>query len=180
MSTATVTGLQTGTWDIDATHSVVGFNVRHMMVSKVRGRFADFSGSVTVEDDFAKSTATGSIKSGSIDTNNADRDAHLRTNDFFDAENHPTIDFVATGVRGGDTVLGDLTIRGTTHPIELDLEITGVGVDAYGKTRAGLSLTGSFNRKDYNVSWNNALDGGGVVVGDKVGIELDLAVVLRD
>lgn len=175
-------GLVAGTWDIDASHSVAGFNVRHMMVSKVRGHFSEFSGSVTIDEDFTKSTAQGTIQTASINTNNADRDAHLRTNDFFNAEEFPTIEYTATGVeaRGADfVVVGEITIRGITKPIELDLEVTGAGPDAWGNTRAGLSLTGSFNRKDFNVSWNNTLDNGGLAVSEKVGVELDLSLVLQ-
>lgn len=183
MSTTTLTtGLQAGVWDIDAVHSTLGFTVRHMMVSKVRGHFSEFEGTINVAPDFASSTGHGSVRTASINTNNADRDAHLRTNDFFGTDEFPTIEFDAKGVRAkGDdyVVFGDITIKGVTKPLELDLEISGVGPDAYGKTRAGLNLTGQINRQDFGVSFNATLETGGVVVSDKVAIELDLAAVLR-
>ena len=182
MSTSTTT-LPAGTWELDAAHSSVSFSVRHLMVSKVRGQFTDFTADIVTAEDPLASKVSAVVQMASIDTRDSGRDEHLRTNDFFDAENHPTIDYKATGVKvKGDNyvVLGELTIRGTTKPIELFLELNGVGVDAYGKTRAGLTLTGSFNRKDFGVSWNNTLDNGGVAVGDKVGVELDLAVILRE
>ena len=181
-STLATTGLKAGVWDIDPVHSTLGFTVRHMMVSKVRGHFREFEGTINVAEDFTKSTGHGTVTTASIDTGTPDRDNHLRTNDFFDAENYPTIEYDAKGVRvkgDGYVVIGDITIKGVTKPLELDLEITGVGLDAYGKTRAGLNLTGQINRQDFGVSWSANLDGGGVVVSDKVNIELDLAAVLR-
>jgi polyisoprenoid-binding protein YceI len=171
-----------GTWDIDPVHSDVSFSVRHMMVSKVRGRFGSITGEITTAEDVTKSTVTATIDATSIDTNNEQRDNHIRSADFFDVGTHPTWTFNSTAVRvdDGDFFLdGELTIKGVTRPVTLALEISGFGPDAYGGTRAGFSATNTINRNDFGVDISMPLDGGGVVVGDKVTINLEIEAVLR-
>jgi polyisoprenoid-binding protein YceI len=166
-----------GTWDIDPVHSDVSFSVRHMMVSKVRGRFGTFSGEITTGQDI-----TGSTVTATIDTNNEQRDNHIRSADFFDVTTHPTWTFTSSAVRvdDGDLFLdGELTIKGVTRPVSMSLEVTGFGPDAYGGTRAGFSAATTINRNDFGVDISMPLDGGGVVVGDKVTITLDIQGVLR-
>lgn len=171
-----------GTWDIDPVHSDVSFSVRHMMVSKVRGRFGSFSGQIVTGEDVTGSSVSATIDATSIDTNNEQRDNHIRSADFFDVANHPTWTFTSTGVRvdDGDLVLdGDITIKGVTRPVVLSLQVEGFGPDAYGGTRAGFSAATTINRNDFGVDISMPLDGGGVVVGDKVTITLEIEAVLR-
>ena len=183
MTTATrIPGYVVGTWDIDASHSTVGFSVRHMMVSKVRGYFRTFSGVLVTAEDPAASTVEATIDMDSIDTRQEQRDAHIRSADFFDVGNHTHMTFRSTEVRtdGADwTVVGDLTIKGITKPVELALELNGFGPDAYGGTRAGFSAKTEISRKEYGVDIDMPMDGGGVVVGDKISIELEIEAVLR-
>ena len=171
-----------GTWDIDPVHSDVSFSVRHMMVSKVRGRFGSFSGEITTAEDVTKSSVTATIDATSIDTNNEQRDNHIRSADFFDVANHPTWAFTSTGVRedDGDLIVdGELTIKGVTRPVVLSLQLEGFGPDAYGGTRAGFSAATTINRNDFGVDIAIPLDGGGVVVSDKVTINIEIEAVLR-
>jgi polyisoprenoid-binding protein YceI len=171
-----------GTWDIDPAHSSVSFKVRHMMVSMVRGRFAAFSGSIRTGERIAESAVTATIDASSIATGNAQRDAHVRSADFFDIDNHPMWTFRSTEVRAqGDEALvhGDLTIKGVTRPVSLELAISGFHVDGSGAARAGFSATTTINRNDFGVDIAMPLDGGGVIVGDKVQVELDIQGVLR-
>jgi len=183
MTTATqIPGYVVGTWDIDASHSTVGFSVRHMMVSKVRGYFTRFSGEVVTAADPAQSTVNATIDMDSIDTRQEQRDAHIRSADFFDVGNHTVMTFRSTEVRtdGADwTVVGDLTIKGVTKSVELALEVNGFGPDAYGGTRAGFSAKTEISRKEFGVDIDMPMDGGGVVVGDKISIELEIEAVLR-
>ena len=183
MTTITqIPGYVVGTWDIDASHSTVGFSVRHMMVSKVRGYFTRFSGEVVTAEDPAQSAVNATIDMDSIDTRQEQRDAHIRSADFFDVGNHTVMTFRSTEVRtdGADwTVVGDLTIKGVTRPVELALEVNGFGPDAYGGTRAGFSAKTEISRKEYGVDIDMPMDGGGVVVGDKISIELEIEAVLR-
>ena len=183
MTTATqIPGYVVGTWDIDASHSTVGFSVRHMMVSKVRGYFRDFSGEIVTAEDPSQSSVTATIDMDSIDTRQEQRDAHIRSADFFDVGNHTVMTFRSTEVRtdGADwTVVGDLTIKGVTRPVELALEVNGFGPDAYGGTRAGFSARTEISRKEFGVDIDMPMDGGGVVVGDKISIELEIEAVLR-
>ena len=177
-----IPGYLAGTWDIDAAHSTVGFSVRHMMVSKVRGYFTRFSGEIVTAEDPAQSSVTATIDMDSIDTRQEQRDAHIRSADFFDVGNHTEMTFRSTGVvADGDdwTVEGDLTIKGITKPVTLALELNGFGPDAYGGTRAGFSAKTEINRNDFGVDIKMAMDGGGVVVGDKVTVELEIEAVLR-
>ena len=181
MPTPTTSTIPAGVWELDASHSTVTFSVRHMMVAKVRGRFTDFTADIVTKDDPLDSAVTAVVQLSSIDTNDEGRDNHLRTNDFFDIENHPTMTFRSTGVEpaGGDYKLhGDLTLRGVTRPVTFDLEVGGVGQDPWGNTKAGFSATGTINRKDFGIEWNAPLETGGVLVGDKVSISLDIEAKL--
>jgi polyisoprenoid-binding protein YceI len=178
-STYAPTTLQAGTWAIDPAHSEVGFSVRHMMVGKVRGRFTGFTGAI-VATETGEASVTAEIDVATIDTQNAQRDEHIRSADFFDAATYPTMTFRSTGVRAhsGRTYLdGELTLHGVTRPITLDLEVGGVTRDPYGNLRAGFSATGELTRKDYGISIQMPMDGGGVVVGEKVQISLEIEAV---
>ncbi|SFO10242.1 Polyisoprenoid-binding protein YceI [Pseudonocardia ammonioxydans] len=171
-----------GTWDIDPVHSDVSFVVRHMMVSKVRGRFEQVSGEIVTGDSIEDSRVAATIDVSSISTGNEQRDGHIRSADFFEVETHPEWTFASTGVigKGDEYVLaGDLTIKGVTKPVELDLEVNGFGPDAYGGTRAGFTAAGSINRSDFGVDIAMPMESGGVVVGEKVRIELEIQAVLR-
>jgi polyisoprenoid-binding protein YceI len=177
-----IPGYVVGTWDMDPSHSTVGFSVRHMMVSKVRGYFRDFTGEIVTAEDPTQSSVTATIDLSSIDTRQEQRDAHIRSADFFDVDNHPQMTFRSTGVRpdGADWFVdGELTVKGNTRPVTLAVEVNGFGPDAYGGTRAGFSATTEINRNDFGVDIKMPMDGGGVVVGDKISIELEIQGVLR-
>ena len=181
-STAVIPGYKTGTWQIDPSHSEIGFRVRHMMVSKVRGRFTEFSADLVTADTVEDSSVTVSIDLASIQTGNEQRDGHLRSPDFFGTDENPTMTFRSTAVKpkGDDWVLeGELTLKGITKPVTLDFELEGVGPDAFGGYRAGFSATTVINRQDFGVTWNQNIEAGGVVVGDKVTIEIDAEFVLQ-
>ena len=183
-SATTLPGYVTGTWDIDPTHSEVSFVVRHMVVSKVRGRFDRFEGTIVLADDPFASTAEATIEAASINTNQDQRDDHVRSADFFDVENHPRITFRSTGVRpDGDGFLldGELTIRGVSRPVTLDLEVNGFGPDPYGGTRAGFSARGEINRQDFGVSYNGPIPGANnaMVLSDKIALNIEIEAVLR-
>jgi polyisoprenoid-binding protein YceI len=169
--------LKPGSWNVDASHSEVGFTARHLMVSKVRGQFKDFSAVVTVAQPFEQSTVEATVQLASIDTNSADRDTHLKSADFFDVENNPAMTFKSTKVTD-DALEGLLTIKGVTRPVTFDLDFGGVSADPWGGTRAGFEATTEINRKDFDLSWNVAIEGGGVLVGEKVKIALDVELVL--
>jgi polyisoprenoid-binding protein YceI len=180
--TTRIPGLIAGTWDIDPVHSDVSFTVRHMMVSKVRGQFDGFSGEIVTAADVTGSSVTATIDATSINTGNQQRDDHVRSADFFDVANHPTWTYRSTGVRrdGEDLVVdGELTLKGVTRSVPLALEVNGVGPDAFGGTRAGFTATTTINRNDFGVDIAMPLDGGGVVVGEKVQITLEIQGVLR-
>ncbi len=184
MSTTPVTvpGLVAGTWTIDPVHSEVGFSVRHLMVSKVRGSFKTFEGAITIAENPLDSKVEARIDASSVETRDENRDNHLRSQDFFDVEKHPQITFVSTAVRpkGSDyEVTGDLTIHGVTRPVELALEFNGVNPDPWGGLRAGFSAETEINRGDYGIEFNMPLDGGGVVVGDKIKIMIEVEAVLQ-
>jgi polyisoprenoid-binding protein YceI len=177
MTTATaLEGLTTGTWNVDPAHTEVGFVARHLMVTKVRGQFKDVEGTVNVAEELGASTANVSVKLASIDTGSADRDAHLRSADFFDIENHPVMTFVSTAF-GGDTITGDLAIRGISRPVTFQVEYNGVAVDPWGQTKAGFEAEAEINRKDWGLEWNVAIEGGGVLVSDKIKIQLDVQLL---
>ncbi|MEO7092652.1 MAG: YceI family protein [Polyangiales bacterium] len=172
-------------WLLDDVHTHVGFSVKHMMVTTVRGQFKKYSGTLNLDaKDFTKSTFEGEVDVASVDTGNAQRDDHLRNNDFFDAPSHPKITFKSTKIEGkrdggeGEFVVhGDLTIRGVTKPVALDVEFHGTSKNPYGKTVAGLSVRGTINRKDFGVNFNALLETGGVAVGEKVKLEVDVEAV---
>src|SRR4051812_19324983 len=176
-------GYVAGTWTIDPVHSEVGFSVRHMMVSKVRGKFASFTGEIVTAENPLQSLATAKIDLSSIETGNGQRDDHLRSADFFDIANTPTMTYRSTGIRqDGDNYVvdGELTLHGVTRQVPLKLELNGFGPDAYGGTRAGFTATGEINRQDFGVNWNAAIEAGGVVVGDKVTLHLEVEAVLNN
>ncbi len=182
----TVNGVEypaVGTYALDPTHTVLGFAVRHMAVSKVRGGFTKFEGTLHVAEDPADSTVSVTIDASSVDTREENRDNHLRTNDFFDVENHPTWTFTSTAVRPTSAsawkVDGDLTIRGVTRPVTLDANLEGVVQDPYGNHRVGFSAKTTINRDDFGVSFNAVMDAGGLVVAKKVDIEIEAEAVLQ-
>lgn len=172
-----------GTWDIDPTHTEIGFSVRHLMVSKVRGRFSTFSGAFTITEAAEDSSVEVSVDLASVDTNNADRDGHLRSADFFSVDTAPTMTFRSTAVRtAGDdwAVDGDLTVAGVTKPVTLTVEAPAVlPVSPFGDTRIGFSATGSIDRRDFGLGWNAPVEGGGVLVGHTVTLTLEVEGVLR-
>lgn len=178
----TIPGYVAGTWTIDPVHSEVGFVVRHMMVSKVRGKFATFSGEIVTGQSPLESSVTATIDLASISTGNEQRDNHIRSADFFEVETYPTMTYRSTGVRqdGDDYVVdGELTLKGVTKNVPLRLELNGFGPDAYGGTRAGFSATTEINRRDFGVDFNATMEAGGVVVSDKVTIQLEIEAVLN-
>ena len=174
-----VLGLTAGTWTIDPTHTEVAFTVRHLM-SKVRGTFKTFEGSVVIGEDLLSSSAEATIDLSSVDTGTPQRDDHLRSSDFFDAATRPTMTFRSTRLRtDGDNfvAVGDLTVKGVTREVELAVELLGVGTDAYGNERIGLEATGVISRKDFGIDFNVPLDGGKLLIGDTVTITLTVQAV---
>ena len=179
-----IPGYIAGTWAIDPVHSEVSFVVRHMAVSKVRGRFDKFEGTIVTGEDPLASSVNATIDATSISTGQEQRDAHIRSADFFDIDEHPTFTFTSTGVKpdGDDFLLdGDMTIRGATKPVTFKLELGGFGPDAFGGTRAGFSAKTEINRHDFGVSFNGPIPGvpGGLIVSDKVTIHLEIEGVLQ-
>ena len=168
--------LNPGIWNVDASHSEVGFTARHLMVSKVRGQFKDFAAVVTVAQPFELSTVEATVQMASIDTSSADRDAHVKSPDFFDVENNPTMTFTSTKVTDHG-LEGLLTIKGVSKPVSFDLDFGGVSADPWGGTRAGFEATTEINRRDFDLSWNVAIEGGGMLVGEKIKIVLDIQLV---
>jgi len=174
--------MSTERWEIDSSHSSLHFSVRHLVIAKVRGAFARWSGAVQVPDgDFSKATVAVTIDASSIETGVADRDGHLKSPDFFDAAQYPELRFVGTRVqpRSGDEidVIGDLTIRGITREVVLRVEQHGQAKDPWGNVRAAFSAKTTIDRKDFGLTWNQALETGGVLVGDKVEIEAEIQAV---
>jgi polyisoprenoid-binding protein YceI len=171
-----------GTYTLDPAHTRIGFVARHAMVTKVRGQFNDFEGSGVVDaSDFTKSTVTVTIQAASIDTRNEQRDAHLRSNDFLAMEEYPQITFTSTGIQQtGPTsveLTGNLTIRGVTNTVTIPFEFEGAATDPYGNLRVGFEGSVVINRKDYGVTWNVALETGGVLVSDKVTLEFEVSAI---
>ena len=171
----------TGTWAIDPTHTSIGFTARHAMIAKVHGKFEAFEGAFTIDEaDIAASTAAITIQANSINTGTADRDAHLTSPDFLDAEQFPTLTFTSTSVeRKGDDfhVTGDLTIHGVTKPVTVVFELAGTSQDPWGNTRIGFEGKAEISRKEFGLTWNAALETGGVMVGDTVKLALDVEAV---
>jgi len=177
-----IPGYLAGTWSIDPVHSEAGFTVRHMMVSKVRGKFRNFSGELVTGADPLDSSVTAEIDLSSIDTGHEQRDAHIRSADFFEVEAYPTMTYRSTGVRrhrDGYILDGTLTLKGVTKEVPLTLELNGFGPDPYGGTRAGFSATGEINRRDFGVNFAAVMETGGAVVSDKVTILLEIEAVLQ-
>ena len=172
-----------GTWEFDTTHSEVTFSVRHMMVSKVRGRFAPPAGTFVIAEDPRQSSVDVDIDAASVDTGEANRDGHLKSPDFFDVAEHPTIHFRSTGVRHvkGDnwTLDGELTVKGVTRPVSLDLEVNGVGRDPYGNVKSGFTATAKLNRDDWGLNWNAALETGGFLIGKEITVEINVEAAVQ-
>jgi polyisoprenoid-binding protein YceI len=184
LPTRTVDGVTlpaAGDWQLDPSHTTVEFVGRHLMVSKVRGRFPEVEGVIHVADDPADSSVEVTIQTASVDSRDANRDAHLRSEDLFHVEQYPTITFRSTKVEGEGSewkVTGDLTIKDVTRPVVLDVELTGVVSDPWGGRRAGFSAHTDVNREDWGITWNLALEAGGVVVSKKIRIELEIEAIL--
>lgn len=182
--TETTTTPARGTYALDATHSRIGFAVRHAMVSKVRGSFTEFAGQGLIDDDnLADSHLSLTIEAASVTTGNDDRDAHLRTNDFFDMEQYPQLTFASTAFEkvGVDyRVTGDLTLKGVTKPVTVDFAYLGSAVDPYGNQRIAFEGKATIKRSDWGVNWNSALEAGGVLVSEKVQLEFDVSAIRID
>ncbi|TFC15326.1 polyisoprenoid-binding protein [Cryobacterium algoritolerans] len=177
-----IPGYKAGTWTIDPTHSEVGFSIRHLMISKVKGKFEKFDATFVTAENPLDSTVSATAEVASINTNEANRDGHLRTGDFFDAETFPSINFVSTGVRNvkGDFLIdGDLTIKGVTKPVTFDFEFGGFGTDPYGNYKAGATAKTEVTRADFGLEYNAALETGGLLLGEKVTITLELQAALN-
>ncbi|GAB2663898.1 YceI family protein [Kribbella swartbergensis] len=179
--TSSIPGLVAGTYAIDPAHSEIGFTVRHLM-TKVRGTFKEYAGEIVVKDSLEESTASVSVELASVDTRSEQRDGHLRSGDFFDAENSPKMTFVSTSLtpNGDDyTLVGELTIKDVTKPIELAVEFLGVDQNAYGQTIIGFEATAQISRKEWGIDFNVPLEGGKLLIGDKVDIHLDVQAALQ-
>jgi polyisoprenoid-binding protein YceI len=182
MSTLSATRALTGAYTLDPAHSRIGFVARHAMITKVRGSFTDFEGNGYFDaEDVTRSSVQVTIRADSIDTRNGDRDAHLRSNDFLDMGAYPNLTFNSTSVEqirdSTYRVTGDLTIKGVTKSISIDIDYTGAAVDPFGNRRIGFEGSLEINRKDWGVSWNAALDSGGVLVSEKVIVELEVSAI---
>jgi polyisoprenoid-binding protein YceI len=181
-TTAAPTGTKT-TWKLDPAHTTIEFSAKHMMITTVKGRFVDLEGTITAdEQDFSKSEVVATMKTASLDTRNDQRDTHLRSADFLDVETHPEVTFKSTRIEGRKEkfkLIGDLTIRGTTRPITLDVTFEGEGKDPWGGTRASFSASGKIDRRDYGLTWNVALETGGILVANEVKINIEAQVVLQ-
>ncbi|PKI92308.1 polyisoprenoid-binding protein [Actinomycetales bacterium SN12] len=177
-----IPGYRPGTWVLDPSHSEVTFSVRHMMISKVRGSFGIKNATLVAPENPLETKVEATVDVASIDTNDEGRDTHLRSADFFDTENFPTMEFVSTGTRvedGDFFVDGDLTIRGITKPVSFEFDFGGFGSDPWGNYKAGASATTVINREDFGLTWNAALETGGVLVGKDITINLDLQGALQ-
>jgi len=175
-----LSALTAGTWNVDPMHTTIGFTVRHLMITKVHGTFKDFAGTITVGADPMQSSVQATVQMASVHTGDDNRDGHLRTGDFFEVETYPTMTLQSTGIsgKGGDyTLHADLTIKGITKKVDFDLEFEGVSKDLYGNTKAGFSASAEINRKDWGIEWNAVLDNGGVALGEKVKLNLDVQAV---
>ena len=181
-SIATRPDFVAGTWKLDPTHSEISFSVRHLAISKVRGFFETFDVTIVTDEDPAKTSIVASVDVSSVNTNQKDRDNHLKTSDFFLIEEYPTMDFVSTAftVDGDDfTVVGDLTLRGVTKSVTLTGEFGGIVTDGYGQTKAGATASTKIDRTAFGVNWNAALEAGGFTLGNDVSINIELQVVLQ-
>lgn len=179
MSTQTATAVPTGTWTIDPAHSKVGFSVKHMGISTVRGEFTEFDGNFAIGENFSDMKVRGTVKTDSVDTNEEKRDEHLRSPDFFETENHPDLSFESTRIEAIDEetyrITGDLTMHGVTNELTLTAELNGVEPGLDGGERIGLEVSGQLSRGDYGMKFNQALGSGNMMVSDKVKLTLDIA-----
>ena len=170
-----------GTYALDPAHTTIGFVARHAMITKVRGNFDEFEGTLSVAENINESEASATVKTASVDTNNADRDAHVKGEDFFDVEKFPEVTFTATkfdvNEEGEGTVTGDLTIKGTTKSVDLDVEDVATAEDPFGNTRLGFEATTKINRKDFGIDFNAPLKTGGVLVSEEIKIELEVSAI---
>jgi polyisoprenoid-binding protein YceI len=177
---ASLEALTPGVWTIDPTHSAIGFVARHLMVTKVRGTFSDVSGEITIAANPLDSVVSASVGMASVSTGDAGRDGHLLGGDFFDVEQHPNMTFRSTALAadgGSYRLTGDVTIKGTTRSVDFELEFDGVATDPWGNTKAGFTAEAEINRKDWGIEWNVALEAGGVLVSEKIKIQLDIQAV---
>lgn len=181
LASPTDAAVPTGTWVVDPNHSTVAFAVRHMGIATVRGHFAEFEGRFAFGADPTSAKASGTVKAASVDTNQPQRDEHLRSADFFDAETYPDIVFESTGITpagaGAFDVTGNLTIHGVTNPITLRATLGGTGTDPEGNERLGVEVTGELSRADFGMTFHQALGGGNMLVGDTVKLSLDISAV---
>lgn len=181
MSTSTATAVPAGTYNVDPAHSRVAFAVRHLGIATVRGHFASFSGTFEVGDDLASAKVYGSVETDSVDTQEQQRDDHLRSPDFFDVERFPRIEFVSTEIRpldeDGFEIVGELTLHGVTRELTLTAELLGTEQDPWGNERIGLEARGELNRKDYGMTFNQVLGSGNVLVSDKVKLSVEASVI---
>lgn len=177
-----IPGYRAGTWTIDPTHSEVGFSVRHLAISKVKGKFENFDATFVTGENPLDSSVTATAEVASVNTNQKDRDGHLRTGDFFAADEFPELSFASTGVRadGGDFLVdGNLTMRGVTKPVTFKFEFGGFGDDMYGNYKAGFTATTTVKREDFGLSWNATMEKGGLLLGSDVTINLDVQAALQ-
>jgi polyisoprenoid-binding protein YceI len=181
ISTSADTIIPTGTWNVDPAHSKVGFAVKHMGIATVRGEFTEFAGTLEIGEQLSSAKAYGTVKVQSVDTNEAQRDEHLRSGDFFDAAQHPELRFESTSIEALDDeefrITGQLTIHGVTNEIVLHADVQGTDVDPWGNERVGLEVTGQLSRGDYDMKFNQALGSGNMLVADKVKLALDISAV---
>jgi polyisoprenoid-binding protein YceI len=181
MTTATATTPLTGTWAVDPAHSTVEFSVKHLGIATVKGVFREFEGALVIGEDLGSATAAGTVKVASVDTNEAQRDEHLRSPDFFDAATYPELTFASTAIRPVDDeafeIDGEITLHGVTKPITLTAEIQGFEQDPWGNERIGLEVTGQLKRGDFGMTFNQALGSGNMLVSDKVKLSLDISAV---
>ena len=181
MSTTTATALPTGTWNIDPAHSKVGFAVKHMGIATVRGEFTEFEGTLEIAEDLSSAKAYGTVKATSVDTNEPQRDDHLRSPDFFDVAQYPELRFESTSVEALDDeefrITGKLTIHGVTNDVVLHADFQGTDIDPWGNERVGLEVTGQLSRGDYGMKFNQALGSGNMLVADKIKLALDISAV---
>ena len=181
--TRTAPVIPTGTWTVDPAHSSVEFSVKHMGIANVRGKFTEFEGALEMKQDMDACRVRGAVKVASIDTGDSGRDEHLRSPDFFNAQEFPEITFESTRVEAIDEdssrVFGNLTMHGVTREIKLEVAIQGTDIDPWGSTRAGLEVVGKLKRSDFDMQFNQALGSGNMLVGDKVGVSLDISAVLQ-
>ena len=181
MSTTTSTALPTGTWTIDPAHSSVGFAVKHMGIATVRGEFTEFQGTLEIGEDLSSAKVSGTVSAQSVDTNEPQRDDHLRSPDFFDVAQYPELRFESTSIEALDDeefrITGQLTIHGVTNEIVLHADVQGTDVDPWGNERVGLEVTGQLSRGDYGMKFNQALGSGNMLVADKIKLALDISAV---